>query len=187
MKQIKHLGLIIASCCTIFSTQSLAIEENEATLSNFSYDYVEARIGISPVTYGAGFLMSVHPNAHLKAEIDTEFDSDFDSTLAAGFHAPINDWADVYGELGMRISKQRHFNNGDTEFGVELVIGARQWLGPQLEVNAELGHVSIAEDDHVFGSASVRFHATELFSIGGTVRINDAYDDQFLFTTRFKY
>lgn len=185
MRKTKIAGIIFAALSSsAFSAASVA---NDATMSNFSYDYFEARVGISPVTYGVGFSTSIHPNAHIRAEIDTEFESDYDVSTAIGFHAPVNNWADVYGELGLRTMKQRGRFNHDTEFGVEVNLGVRQWLGPQLEVGAEIGHLSIDNDDDIFGSLNARFHATELFSIGSQIRFNDAYGDQFMFTTRFKY
>ncbi|EOD77573.1 hypothetical protein RN22_15440 [Grimontia sp. AD028] len=185
MRKTKIAGILLAAATSAgFSAASAA---NDTTMSNFSYDYFEARVGISPVTYGVGFSTSIHPNAHIRAEVDTEFESDFDTTAAIGFHAPVNNWADVYGELGLRTMKQRGKYNHDTEFGVEVNLGLRQWLTPQLEVGAEIGHLSISDDDDIFGSVNARFHATELFSIGSQLRFNEAYGDQFMFTTRFKF
>lgn len=185
MRKTKIAGIVLAAATSVvFSAASAA---NDSTMSNFSYDYFEARVGISPVTYGVGFSTSIHPNAHIRAEVDTEFESDFDTTAAIGFHAPVNNWADIYGELGLRTMKQNGRFNNDTELGVEVNLGLRQWLSPQLEVGGEIGHVSIADDDDIFGSINARFHATELFSIGTQLRFNDAYGDQFMFTTRFKF
>ena len=183
MHYLKNIALALGTFSSVFATSAHA----NVTQSNFSYDFAEARIGVAPVTYGAALVLSVHPNAHIRAEIDSEFDSDFDSTIAAGFHAPINDWADVYGELGMHSTKQRDRFNGDTEFGVELLLGLRQWVSPQVELGAEIGHVSLDKEDDIFGSVAARFHATELFSLGGQMRFNDAYGNQFMFTTRFKF
>ncbi|MBE1275806.1 hypothetical protein [Enterovibrio baiacu] len=185
MRKTKIAGILLAAASSAaFSAATMA---NEGTMSNFSYDYFEARVGISPVTYGAGFSTSIHPNAHIRFEADTEFDSDFDTTAAIGFHAPINNWADVYGELGLRTMKARDRFKGDTEFGVEVNLGVRQWLGPQLEVGGELGHLSIDDEDEVFGSVFGRFHATELFAIGAQLRFNEAYGDQVILSTRFKF
>ncbi|GAL04932.1 hypothetical protein JCM19237_4298 [Photobacterium aphoticum] len=71
---------------------SISAAQADSTMSNFSYDYAEARIGISPLTYGAGFSKSIHPNAHIIGSIDTEFDSDWDASFGVGFHAPVNNW-----------------------------------------------------------------------------------------------
>lgn len=184
MQKTKIINVSLLAFSAFFTTSSAALEPS---MSNFSYDYFEARVGISPVTYGMGFSTSIHPNAHVRAEIDTEFESDFDASAAVGFHAPVNDWADIYGEIGLRSMKLNQRFQDQTEFGVEVTLGLRQWLGPQLEVGGEIGHITIDHDDHIFGSVYSRFHATELFAIGGEARFNDAYGDQFMFTTRFKF
>lgn len=175
-------GALLLSCAS-------AAQANSAnTMSNFSYDYTEVRIGLSPLTYGAGFSKSIHPNAHLTGSIDSEFESDWDLALGVGFHAPINNWADLTGELKARnIKNEGEFNDSTGKTGMEINLGVRQWLGPQLEVGAKLGHINVHQIEETFGSVYGRFHATELFSIGAEGRFNDVYGDQLLLTTRFKY
>jgi hypothetical protein len=160
---------------------------NSSTMSNFSYDYAEARIGISPLTYGAGFSRSIHPNAHIIGSIDTEFDNDWNLAAGVGFHAPINNWADVTGELKLRNVKNEKYNSSAGKTGMEVNIGVRQWLGPQLEVGGLIGHTSIDDENNVIGSVYGRFHATELFSLGAEGRFNDTYGDYVMLTTRFKF
>ncbi|RXJ74909.1 hypothetical protein CS022_01585 [Veronia nyctiphanis] len=187
MRKLVFIGTLLAS---VVSAPTMAIGQDlnlTPSMSNFSYDYFDVRVGLSPVTYGGGVSMSIHPNAHVRAEVDTEFDKDWDFTGAVGFHAPVNDWADIYGELALRNVKKRDVYK-DGEFGIEVAIGVRQWLTPQLEVGGEIGHVSIKEEDEkVFGSVTGRFHATELFSIGAQFRFNEIYDDQLVLSTRFKF
>ncbi len=184
MRTRKLTSVVFALSCLGMTSQANAFV---GTMSNFKYDYLEARIGASPLTYGFGFSRSIHPNAHIRADIDSEFKSDFDSTLALGFHAPLNDWADIYGEIGLKSVEKRGFYNGDVKFGVELNAGVRQWLAPQIEVSGEVGHVTIKDTDEFFGSISGRFHATELFSLGLQMRFNEFYGDQFMFSARFIY
>ncbi len=160
-------------------------QNSPAVMSNFSYDYIEARIGISPVTYGAGFSKSIHPNAHMLGSIDSEFESDYDASFGLGFHAPINNWADLTGAMKLRMVDKK--NTYDNELGMEINLGIRQWLGPQLEIGGNVGYVSIDDTDDVIGSGYARFHATELFSLGAEARINDFYGDQIMLTARFKY
>ncbi len=154
-------------------------------MSNFSYDYFEARIGASPVTFGGALSKSVHPNAHFLARFDSEFEDDFDSSFGFGFHSPINNWADLTGEMLLRVVEEE--SSSDTDTGMEVNLGVRQWLGPQLEVGGKVGYVDIDDDNHVIGGAYARFHSTELFSIGAEARINDFYGNQVMFTTRFKF
>ncbi len=176
---------IIATALLIASGQSFAeVNRNSPSImSNFSYDYAEARIGASPMTFGAGISKSVHPNAHVVARIDSELDSDYAVAAGFGFHAPVNNWADFTGEMLFRVQDQKG-QNVDT--GMELNLGVRQWLGPQLEVGGKAGYVSIEDNDDWLASFYGRFHSTELFSIGVEARFNDFYGDQIIFTTRFK-
>lgn len=178
---------ILAAALVLASGQSFAQNDpnSPAVMSNFSYDYLEARIGASPVTFGAAMSKSIHPNAHIIGRIDSEFEGDYDAAAGFGFHAPINNWADFTGEMLMRLNDDGAARG--TETGMELNLGIRQWLGPQLEVGGKGGYVSIDDNDDWIGSAYVRFHSTELFSIGGEARINDFYGDQLMFTTRFKF
>ena len=74
-----------------------------------------------------------------------------------------------------------------TDTGMELNLGVRQWLGPQLEVGGKLGYVSISDNEDWLGAAYARFHATELFSLGAEARFNEVYGDQIMFTTRFRF
>ncbi|MDE1514339.1 MULTISPECIES: hypothetical protein [Vibrio] len=159
--------------------------DNRAVMSNFSYDYLEARIGASPMTFGAAMSRSIHPNAHAIARIDSEFESDFDFAAGLGFHAPVNNWADLTGEMLFRLVDDRKRSSADT--GMELNIGIRQWLGPQLEVGGKAGYVSIDNNDDWLGSVYARFHATELFALGAEARFNDFYNDQVMFTARFNF
>ncbi|HDY8110551.1 TPA: hypothetical protein RQL07_001111 [Vibrio vulnificus] len=178
---------ILAAALLIASSQVMAKEDpnSPATMSNFSYDYIEARIGASPMTFGAAYSKSVHPNAHIIARIDSEFESDFDAAAGFGFHSPINNWADLTGAMLMRVVEPAKASSAD--IGMELNLGIRQWLGPQLEVGGKVGYVSIDNDDDWIGSVYARFHSTELFSLSVEARINDFYDDQLMFTTRFKF
>lgn len=178
---------ILAAALVLASGQTLAqVDPNSpAVMSNFSYDYIEARIGASPVTFGTAFSKTVHPNAHLIARIDSEFEGDYDAGAGFGFHAPINNWADFTGEMLFRLVDGE--DTSGTDSGLELNLGVRQWLGPQLEVGGKVGYVSIDDDDDWLGSVYARFHSTELFSIGVEGRINDFYGEQVMFTTRFKF
>ncbi|MGL5292047.1 MAG: hypothetical protein ACRC9T_09005 [Vibrionaceae bacterium] len=181
--------LLVASTVSLLSFAAAAEDApNTLNSSNFSYDYFEARIGASPVTYGLGGSFSVHPNAHIRMRADSRFESDFDANLLFGFHTPINDWADIYGEFGMRaISNIDDYLDGENKFAVEVLLGVRQWLGPQFELGAEVGHINFRHKNTVVGGVSGRFHATELFSLGLQGRINDVYGDNVMFSTRFKF
>lgn len=168
---------------TTLSFHCFAYDDAPSLSSNFSYDYAEARIGLSPFTIGAGASKSIHPNAHLIGQIDSKFDGDYDSGLGVGFHAPIHNWADITGNLLYRLANTGH----ETKSGFEINAGLRQWIAPQIELGGLLGYLVLDDDKDVTGSVFARFHATELFSVGAEARINQFYGDQAMFTTRFKF
>lgn len=177
-------GLLLVSGSTLAASGA----SNSTTMSNFNYDYIDARIGFSPMTFGAGVSKSIHPNAHAILSLDSEFDDDYDLSAGFGFHAPVNNWADITGEMLFKLVDDRHKFNNDA--GMEVNLGVRQWLGPQVEIGGQVGYYKINNDydtDEVYGSISGRFHATELFSIGLEGKLNYIYGDQIMVTTRFNF
>ncbi len=137
--------ILLTTAMLLASSPALAVDEQPQVMSNFNYDYFEARIGASPVTFGGAFSKSIHPNAHAIARIDSEFEGDYDSAGGLGFHAPLNNWADLTGEMLARIVQPE--NSSSTDIGMEINVGVRQWLGPQLEVGGKGGYVSIDDND----------------------------------------
>ena len=137
-KTILTTALLIASSPSFAEVDP----DSPAVMSNFSYDYLEARIGASPVTFGAEMSRSIHPNAHAILRADSEFEGDYDTAAGFGFHAPINNWADFTGEMLLRLvdtgNEARHSYKRGSSTGMELNIGIRQWIGPQLEVGEKV-------------------------------------------------
>lgn len=182
-KSLILTGLLLAS-----SSAFAAGDTSAANMSNFNYDYIDARIGFSPMTFGAGISKSIHPNAHAILSLDSEFDSDYDLSAGLGFHAPVNNWADITGEMLFKLVDDR--KKFDNDPGMEVNLGVRQWLGPQFEIGGKVGYYTINNDrdtDDWYGTLSGRFHATELFSIGLEGKLNYIYGDQVMVTARFNY
>ncbi|WP_375753806.1 hypothetical protein [Vibrio sp. HN007] len=180
-KTLLVAGLVLASSSAFAATDP----NSPSVMSNFNYDYAEARIGASPVTFGAAYSKSIHPNAHAILRIDSEFEGDYNFAGGFGFHAPINNWADLTGEMLARVvDNDKNLSN---DLGMEINLGVRQWLGPQLEVGGKVGYVDIKDDDDFIGSVYARFHSTELFSLGLEYKFEDFYGNQAMFTTRFKF
>ncbi|MBD1573838.1 hypothetical protein HC725_11240 [Vibrio sp. S17_S38] len=181
-KSLILTGLVLAS------TSALADSNSTANMSNFNYDYVDARIGLSPMTFGASLSKSIHPNAHAIISVDSEFDNDYDLSAGLGFHAPVTNWTDINGEMLLKVVDDRKKFDNDT--GMEVNLGIRQWMGPQFELGGKLGYYKINNNDDtddVYGTIFGRFHATELFSIGLEGKLNYIYGDQLMVTTRFKF
>ncbi|MCQ6498280.1 hypothetical protein NPN26_26335, partial [Vibrio parahaemolyticus] len=76
--------------------------------------------------------------------------------------SPLNNWADLKCEMLILVVKPT--SSRSTYFGMELNLGVRQWLGPQLEVGCKVVYVSIDNDDDLTGSAYASLHSTEIFS-----------------------
>lgn len=55
---------LILSGLLLVSGSTFAASNGSANMSNFNYDYIDARIGMSPMTFGAAVSKSIHPNAH---------------------------------------------------------------------------------------------------------------------------
>lgn len=177
-KTLLAIGLIAASSTVI------AADKDTVVMSNFNYDYAEARIGAGPMTLGGAFSKSIHPNAHVIGKLDSKFKGDFDASAGFGFHAPVNNWADITGEMLLRTVDDK---NQSIETGMQLNLGIRQWLGPQLEVGGKGGYMSIKDKEQFTGSVYARFHSTELFSLGIEGILNDFYGDHMMMTARFKF
>lgn len=176
-KTLLTLSLIMASYNTVAA-------DGLENMSNFNYNYIDARIGASPHTYGAAFSHSIHPNAHITGRIDSEFDSDYDTAFGLGFHAPVTNWADITGEILLRAMDEKH---ASSDAGMELNFGVRQWLGPQFEVGGKVGYVSLDDDNDWIASVHARIHLTEVFSLAAEGRFNDFYDNQAVFSARFAF
>ncbi|WP_086984421.1 hypothetical protein [Vibrio aphrogenes] len=183
-----HKSLILTGLLLASSSAFAASDTSSTSMSNFNYDYVDARIGFSPLTFGAGVSKSIHPNAHAILSLDSEFDDDYDLSAGLGFHAPVNNWADITGSMLFKLVDDQHKFDNDT--GMEVNLGVRQWLGPQFEIGGQVGYYKInnqVDTDEVYGAISGRFHATELFSIGLEGKLNYIYGDQLMVTTRFNF
>lgn len=74
--------LACAALAVAATFSGTAFANNPNVMSNFNYDYFDARIGMAPLTFGAGFSKSIHPNAHFIATIDL-------SSRATSTHVPV--------------------------------------------------------------------------------------------------
>ncbi|KEY90711.1 hypothetical protein CF66_2422 [Candidatus Photodesmus katoptron] len=184
-KIIIFITLLLFSVSKIFSQEKLN-NSNTLSTSNFNYDYIESRLGMIPITFGLGISKSIHPNAYAIARIDTKLKKNHDLAMGAGFHTPLNNWLDFFGEMLFHIRDRSDFPS--TRTGMEANISARQWFSPQLEIGAKLGYISIIDDQNgALASIYARFHSTELFSLGIEAIINDMYSKQIMMTSRFKF
>lgn len=99
------------------------------------------------------------------------------------FNGPINQFADVFGQLLVHHIKQTDEEGGDSGTQMEFNIGSRIWLSNQLEANVKLGK---NDERSVFG-AGVRFHSTEQLSLSAETKNNGVYGPQITMSVRFQF
>ena len=154
-----------------------------AQANNFSYNFFEVRTAVNPESSGVEFSTLLTENTHIIARYDSRFDGDWDAAGGIGFNGPINQFADVFGQLLVHHIKQTDEEGGDSGTQMEFNIGSRIWLSNQLEANVKLGK---NDERSVFG-AGVRFHSTEQLSLSAETKNNGVYGPQITMSVRLKF
>lgn len=169
----------------IILTSALALVglSGSAFANNFNYNYFEVRTAMGPETFGAEFSTYFTENSHFVVRADTQFDKDYDLAGGVGFNGPINQFADIYGQLLIHQVKFNKDAGGESETMAEVNIGGRIWLADQVEVTGRLGRL---ENSSVF-HAGVRFHSTQQLSLSAETRNNGLYGPQMTMSVRFQY
>ncbi|KJY83852.1 hypothetical protein TW81_05860 [Vibrio galatheae] len=165
------------------SALALAGFSLSAQANNFNYNYFEVRTAIGPEMTGAEFSTLFTENSHLILRADTQFDKDYDIAGGIGFNGPINQFADVYGQLLIHQVKYTEESGGESNTQAEVNIGLRVWLTEQVEVTGRLGR----NDDSSVVHAGVRFHSTQQLSLSAETRNNGLYGPQVTMSVRFQY
>ncbi|UPQ89923.1 hypothetical protein [Vibrio sinaloensis] len=169
----------------IILTSALALLglSGNAFANNFNYNYLEVRTAMGPETFGAEFSTQFTENSHFVVRADTQFDKDYDLAGGIGFNGPINQFADVYGQMLIHQVKFNKEAGGESKTLAEVNIGGRVWLAEQVEVTGRLGRI---ENSSVF-HAGVRFHSTQQLSLSAETRNNGLYGPQMTMSVRFQY
>ncbi|WP_086775707.1 hypothetical protein [Vibrio coralliirubri] len=154
-----------------------------ASANNFNYNTFELRMGTSPSTFGGEVTTMFTQNSHFVARIDSEFESDWDAAVGMGFNGPINQFADVTGQMLLHNIER----NDDNHIKTEINIGLRAWLMANVEVNARLGQLIDNDDTRSIVGIGARFHSTEQLSVGLDMRNNGTYGHQILMSARFGF
>ncbi|AZL86870.1 MULTISPECIES: hypothetical protein [Aliivibrio] len=164
-----------------------ALSSSTALANNFPYSFFEARIGTSPGTFGAQINQQFTENAHLVGKIDTEFEGDWDISGGIGFNGPINQFADIYGQLLLHNVKDKSSDKFGDEMLTEVNIGFRMWLVQQIEVGAQYGQLFNSDITKDVGSVHFRFHSTDQLSVGTEAKFGGIYGSQIMMTARFTF
>lgn len=164
-----------------------ALSSSTALANNFPYSFFEARIGTSPGTFGAQINQQFTENAHFVGKIDTEFEGDWDISGGIGFNGPINQFADIYGQLLLHNVKDKSSDKFGDEMLTEVNIGFRMWLVQQIEVGAQYGQLFNSDITKDVGSVHFRFHSTDQLSVGTEAKFGGVYGSQIMMTARFTF
>jgi hypothetical protein len=140
-------------------------------------------MGTSPSTFGGEVTTMFTQNSHIIARIDSEFESDWDAAVGMGFNGPINQFADVTGQMLLH-NIERNDNN---DIKTEINIGIKAWLMASVEVNARLGQLIDNDDTRSIVGVGARFHSTDQLSVGLDMRNNGTYGHQILMSARFGF
>ncbi|MDR9829779.1 hypothetical protein RCJ22_29775 [Vibrio sp. FNV 38] len=149
--------------------------------NNFSYDYIEARSGLSPLTMGLEGSKHLMDNLHFVGRIDSKLDGDWDLAGGLGFNGPINQYTDIFGQ--MLVHNIREEDSGSTDFKPEVNVGLRVWLTNQLEAT---GRIGVLKDKTVF-HGGIKFHSTETLVLSADIRNNGVYGVQPTLGVRFQF
>lgn len=158
-----------------------------AQANNFGYNFFEARIGTSPGTFGAQGSAIFTENSHLVAKIDSEFDGDWDIAGGIGFNGPVNQFADIYGQILLHNIKDESSDKIGDSTMTEVNFGFRTWLLQQIEIGAQYGQLFDSDKSKDIGGVHMRFHSTDQMSVGVDIRFNGVYGGQMIMSARFNY
>ncbi|MGD8170494.1 hypothetical protein ACQEXU_02450 [Vibrio sp. TRT 21S02] len=169
----RHLLSLLAACTMAGHAQA----------NNFNYNYFEVRTAVNPQMSGVEGSMFLTENSHVVARFDTQFDKDYDLAAGIGFNGPINQFADVYGQLLIHNVKYTKESGGGSDTQAEFNIGLRVWIAEQIEATGRIGR----NDDASVFHAGVRFHSTDQLSLSAETRNNGLYGPQATMSVRFQY
>ncbi|MCL9779847.1 hypothetical protein M9194_00175 [Vibrio sp. S4M6] len=154
-----------------------------ANANNFSYNFFELSTAVSPDSSGIEFSNQITDNAHFIARASTQFDKDHDLAGGIGFNGPLNQFADIYGQLLIHQIKYTQEAGGESEVEGEMNVGLRVWISDQFEATGRIGRL----DDRSVFYGGVRFHSTDQLSISAENRNNGIYGPQLTMTVRFQF
>ena len=179
MKSIKYIKKSFLLATALTSSSAMA--------NNFPYTFFETRIGTSPGTYGVQVNQQFTENSHLIAKVDTKFSGVWDVSGGIGFNGPVNEFADIYGQLLLHNVKNKSSDKFGDEMLTEVNFGFRVWLMQQIEVGAQYGQLFNSNVHKDIGGLHFRFHSTEQLSVGTEAKFGGVYGGQMILTARFTF
>ncbi|MBY8158044.1 hypothetical protein KW508_08535 [Vibrio fluvialis] len=154
-----------------------------ASANNFNYNFLEVRTALSPESFGGEFSTFFTENSHFVGRADSRFEGDWDLAGGIGFNGPINQFADIYGQMLLHSIRGNGDEDHKTETNMEINIGTRIWLTSQIEGHARIGR----NDDNSVFIAGLRFHSTQQMVLNAEVRNAGVWGPQISMGVRFQY
>ncbi|OOE69139.1 hypothetical protein BZG19_08230 [Salinivibrio kushneri] len=157
--------------------------------TNFDYNHIQVNVLANPSGIGGLGRFAFTEGAHFVAKGNTQFEGDWYTSGGVGFHAPINQFVDVYGELEGAWLKRPGDRVHDTgQFATVAGGGMRAWIAPPFEANLYVGSIIFDQDDTTsLVEIGGRFHSTETLSLGATWRANGLEQNRLIFSVRYLY
>ncbi|EOX3426708.1 hypothetical protein ACPFUT_002559 [Vibrio cholerae] len=168
-----HLSLLLG----------LTLATPPALANNFNYNFLEFRTAMNPESGGVELSTYFTDNSHFIARIDSQLDSDWDIAGGIGFNGPINQFADVYGQMLVHNIRMPKELGGEKDTQLEFNLGARAWFTNQVEGHLRLGRL----DDHSVFIAGIRFHSTTQLSLSAEARNAGVWGPQVGMGVRFQF
>ncbi|MGO1296955.1 MAG: hypothetical protein ACTMIA_06535, partial [Vibrio sp.] len=152
---------------TLLVTTAFALLLPTAALANnFEYNYFEVRTTVSPQSSGVELSNYLTENSHFILRGDSRFSSDWDLAGGVGFNGPFGNFVDIYGQALIHQIREQGFSSSKDSTDIEISLGARAWLAPQLEGAVRLGKLA----EHSIFIVGLRFHSTDQLSIAAESR-----------------
>ncbi|SIO38709.1 hypothetical protein [Salinivibrio sp. ES.052] len=160
-----------------------------AQATNFDYNHIQVNTLANPSGLGGIARFSFTEGAHFVAKGRTQFEGDWYTSGGVGFHTPITDLVDLYGELeGAWLKRPKEIQNDTGEFATVIGAGMRAWVAPPIEANLYVGSIIFDQDDTTsLVEIGGRFHSTETLSLGATWRANGLEQNRLIFSVRYLY
>ncbi|WED24454.1 hypothetical protein L3Q72_16385 [Vibrio sp. JC009] len=176
---VRKFAIIAAAVFSSFS----------ANANNFSYNNLDIMIGTSPTSVGVGFSSLFVDNAHFLVRGDSRFEGDWILTGGIGFNGPVNQFADIYGQMLLHNVKENDDDLVGNDFLPEFAVGTRVWMLQNIELFGQVGQLVDDSETHSTYNVGFRFHSTQQLVMGASLRRNYVFEggNQLMMNVRFQY
>lgn len=174
---------------TISACLAICLWVPTAQATNFDYNHIQVNVLGNPSGLGGVARFAFTEGAHFVVKGNTQFEGDWYTSGGVGFHAPVNEFVDMYGELEGAWLKRPEYDKRDAgDLATVIGGGMRAWIAPPFEANLYVGSIIFDQDDSTsLVEIGGRFHSTEALSLGATWRANGLEQNRLIFSVRYLY